>query len=793
MNELLPLRDVDRLGDQLALFQALRLASPSVAIVWNRVTLGVDWVDGPIHESLGFSPDELIKGGWRWMTARMHPSDQVIFEKRLTSVEPPKPGEEEVREWDLRLRHRNGGWRWFRTRSVHYSSSGQDRVLFLFADITSSRRAEDALTQSEERFRALMEHSSDLISILDAQGNLRYNSPAGERLLGYSKKEFIGRNIFSLIHPEDQSRARAVFRRLLEQPGQPQMLVCRYQTKNGRWIWMESLGINKVHHPDIRGFIVNSRDVTDRKMAEEALLYSESQLADSQERYRELVELLPEAVFETDDRGRFRFLNPCGLQTFGYAAEDLDAGLRIHDLFELDAQRVLDELLANSQFLGSTVDVREFNAIRKDGATVPVSLHVVSVIRLGTCAGLRGILIDISERRRTEEEWGRLQERFRQSEKMEAVGQLAGGVAHDFNNHLSAIQGFAEILHEKLENPSLGRYLDRILSSCRRSAELTHQLLTFSGHVRPMEVPLDLDESIGEVVQLIERSFDKRVVIQHERADEACVVLGDPDQLQNAFLNLAFNARDAMPRGGILRFSTRVVSLDEDFVQNLSIPVDPGVFVDVTVSDTGVGMGPDVLAHLFESFFTTKLRGEGTGLGLVSLYSIVKGLGGAIQVSSEVGSGTQFHLYFPRSEMSVPVESAPPPVIPSFPVGKRLMVVEDEALVGEVLLEMLARLGHCGELFCDGRLALNRLTTEGPVYDAVILDLMMPNMNGLDAFREMRRVCPDLPVIVSTGQSLDGDARRIMDEGAVGFLQKPFQLSELAAMVKEVLSRTGQK
>jgi signal transduction histidine kinase/PAS domain-containing protein len=403
---------------------------------------------------------------------------------------------------------------------------------------------------------------------------------------------------------------------------------------------------------------------------------------------------------------------------------------------------------------------------------------------LEVMAGLIGRAIS---RARAQEEKAALQDLLRHAEKMQAIGHLAGGVAHDFNNQLTGILGYAELLRRGLPagSPLIG-YAERILLATKRSADLTGQLLAFARRGKYLEVSVDIHQTIREVVALLEHSVDKRITIETALDGRSHVVKGDPSQVQSALLNLAVNARDAMPNGGVLCFTTRVDDLDEEACARTSFDLEPGPYIQVEVSDTGVGMDRDVQARIFEPFFTTKAPGKGTGMGLAAVYGTVESHRAAVAVQSEPGKGTTFTLLFPLS-MADEAEFEPADEARRPDIRASILLVDDERMVLEVTREMLSHVGYRVTTCSDGPEALRLFREQGGKFDLVILDLVMPNMGGLDLFKAMREVAPDVRVILASGFSVDGDAQRILDQGARAFLQKPYRADDLAWTVADVL------
>ncbi|HAE37245.1 MAG TPA: hypothetical protein DCG57_01250 [Candidatus Riflebacteria bacterium] len=378
-----------------------------------------------------------------------------------------------------------------------------------------------------------------------------------------------------------------------------------------------------------------------------------------------------------------------------------------------------------------------------------------------------------------------LEERVRQGEKMEAIGQLAGGVAHDFNNQLSGILGYAELLAKKLDNePQLKKMAESIMTSALRSADLTRQLLAFARKGKFVSTPVDTHHLIAEVISLLQHSIDRRITIIQQLEAEIPVVAGDPGQLQNAILNLAINARDAMPDGGTLSFFTANIDFHEK-VRGHDLP--PGSYLQICVTDTGTGMNEEVKSRLFEPFFTTKQHGKGTGLGLAASYGAIKNHGGAISVYTEMHKGTTFRVLLPtgnhdgQSEVQISKSSG------RIPGKGNIMLVDDETIVREATAKMLEDLGYKVLECRDGEEAAELFRAISHDVDAVILDMVMPRLAGPETFAAMRKIKPDVKVLLASGFSINGAASGLLKAGAAGFLQKPYQIEELSQKLHETL------
>jgi CheY-like chemotaxis protein len=373
---------------------------------------------------------------------------------------------------------------------------------------------------------------------------------------------------------------------------------------------------------------------------------------------------------------------------------------------------------------------------------------------------------------------------------MQAVGQLAGGIAHDFNNQLVGIVGCADILRAELaEHPELISFADKILGSARRASDLTAHLLAFARKGKFLAVPVDLHDIINEVVALLERSIDKQIHITLGLGAHPPTTLGDPSQLQNCFLNLALNARDAMPNGGELRFMTSIVHIDEEYCRANPYAIEAGDHVEISVSDTGVGMNQTVIEHIFEPFFTTKEKEKGTGMGLAAVYGTVKNHKGTIGVYSEVGRGTTFRVHLPLLiETEVPRTAEPEAQPIGAPPGAHILLVDDEEMVCETTCTMLRSLGYRVSICRNGQDAVDFIEHSADEIDLVILDMIMPVMGGGATFDALKKVNSGVRVLVSSGYSLEGEAQEILDRGARGFVQKPFLKTKLSRAVREALT-----
>jgi nitrogen-specific signal transduction histidine kinase/ActR/RegA family two-component response regulator len=385
-------------------------------------------------------------------------------------------------------------------------------------------------------------------------------------------------------------------------------------------------------------------------------------------------------------------------------------------------------------------------------------------------------------------EQSRLEEQLRQSQKMDSIGQLAGGVAHDFNNMLGGIIGSAELLATRIgEDEKCSKFVTMIIDTAERAANLTGKLLAFSRKGKVLSSPVNIHGVIVDTIAILERSIDKRITIVHDLAAPHPIVIGDPSQIENAILNLGVNAGYAMPTGGTLILSTEEVVFGEDDCRESGFSLSPGPFIRITVQDEGVGMPPEVLERIFEPFFTTRGVGEGTGLGLSAVYGTVKNHHGAVHVESEEGQGTRVCLDLPCAVHSDAPDGEEGQEEVHSGSG-HILVVDDEAVIRMTSGTLIRDLGYEVTLAEDGEEALDLYRQDQERFDLVILDMVMPKLNGTDTFRRLRELDSDARVLISSGFTRDAGIGDLRDEGLLGFIKKPYRRSELSQVLSEILA-----
>jgi two-component system, cell cycle sensor histidine kinase and response regulator CckA len=513
---------------------------------------------------------------------------------------------------------------------------------------------------------------------------------------------------------------------------------------------------------------------------------AELALRESEERYRTLVHTLPDALTVADINGNVVYEAPTTLRFYGYDVDENLSGRRvidwIHPAYKAKALNLIDDLKA-----GRDVRHQEFMLTKKDGASFYGEVSASSMRDAqGNVTGFLSLVRDISDRKQAEAERAQLQAQLLQAQKMESIGRLAGGVAHDFNNMLSVILGYAELIQTQLakDDPLLNDIL-QIEKAGRRAKDITQQLLAFSRKQIIEPAIMDLNEFVTSTQKGLSRLIGEDINLHFSPGADLYKIKFDRSQLDQILINLAANARDAMPQGGQLKIETANIRLDEAFSKEHYM-MTPGDYVLLTVKDTGVGMDRETLLHAFEPFFTTKTVGKGTGLGLSTVYGIVIQGGGFIEAESEPGHGSTFRIYFPRmSEEAIVAEE-----IQECPMKQgtgKVLVVEDDPMVRDITVAMLASVGYKVQAAATPLAALEYCEKSCDPIDLLITDVVMPELSGAELRDKIQAMKPGLKVLFISGYASDIIAHHgILDEG-VNFIRKPFTLNDLAKAVQNVI------
>ncbi|HKI50005.1 MAG TPA: PAS domain S-box protein, partial [Desulfobacteria bacterium] len=572
--------------------------------------------------------------------------------------------------------------------------------------------------------------------------------------------------------PRNLPLARAVLKGEISRDAE---VIVHDQQGRERWV-----SVNAAPITDATGHVVAGisifQDITERKRGDEALKQSE-------EKFRTTFQSSPDAITITTRKdGRFVEVNDGFTKMSGYNREEVigKTPIELNLIVDLEDRKAFEEKFKQN----GEVDDFEMRYRTKDGIVRDTLLAARPLYFMNEPC-LVAVVKDVSEMKRTGKEKAELEKQLQHAQKMESMGTLAGGIAHDFNNLLMGIQGRASLMlmDKDSSHPDFG-HLREIEDYIQNAATLTRQLLGFARGGKYEVKPSDINELVRKNAHMFGRTR-KEISIHAKYHPQVWTVAVDQGQVGQVMMNLFINAWQAMPEGGELFLETRNVVLDEEYLKPFSIP--SGKYVEISVTDTGIGMDAATQKRIFDPFFTTKAMGRGTGLGLASAYGIIKNHGGIINVSSEKGKGTKFTIHLPASESKV-VDSKPGSIEGLRAGKKTLLLVDDEQIILETAEALLKKLGYEVFTASGGREAVRLYEERKDRIDAVILDMTMPSMSGGDTFDRLKEIDPGVKVILASGYSLDGHAEEIMDRGCDAFIQKPFKIKELSGKLEEILT-----
>jgi len=737
---------------------------------WDVATDHLEWF-GDIDKALGYEPGQFDRTIEAWLES-IHPDDQ----DRLAAAVNHHRKTGDPLHIEYSIRRKDGTWRYWTDRGAALvDQAGKPyKLIGVCSDITEQRQAAEALRQSEKRYRELADSLPQIVFETDKTGKLIFVNRNAFDLFGYSQHDFDrGVTALEMLIPEDRNRAMQNIQRVMlgEDSSGNEYTALR---KDGS-TFPVSIHANALIGEDkpvgMRGIII---DLSQKKEAEEALQQSEA-------RYRSLVENTMDGYFVCEiPSGRFVFLNQRSCDLHGYTMKE---GLELtvwEVMSPVDHGRIRERIQARLEHKDLSSELQTYTAVRKDGSSFRGEIST-SLVSFQGITGVQGIIRDI-----TEQEC--LERQLQQAQKMEAVGTLAGGIAHDFNNLLMGIQGRASLLLMRKDSAHADfEHLKGIEDYVKSAADLTRQLLGFARGGKYEVRPTDLNGLLKKSSEMFGRT-KKEITIHPKYQKDLWAVEADPGQIEQVLLNLYVNAWQAMPGGGELYLETQNMVIDE----NNSKPyhVEAGKCVKISITDTGSGMDEATRKRIFDPFFTTKEMGRGTGLGLASVYGIIKGHGGFIDVYSEKGHGTTFKIHLPamktkgmrqRAETDNGLEMARG--------AETILLVDDEDMIIEVGTELLREMGYRVLIARSGREAIE-IVSESSAPDLVILDMIMPGMGGGETYDRLKEINTGIKVLLSSGYSKNGQATEILERGCNGFIQKPFNVVELSQKLREILELT---
>lgn len=714
-------------------------------------------------EKLGYSEDELVA---RPFIDFVHPDDRQDTLDEMARQQ--KIGSS--MNFENRYICKDGSYKWLSWRATFVKDEG---LTYATArDITDLKQAEQSLRESEERFRSFFELTADMACIA-ASGYFLQLNEAWEKVLGYSRQELMERPFIDFIHPEDQESTRQVIEEKIAKGETVISFENRYICKDGSIAWLEW---TSKPLPELGIEFAIARDITERKRMEHEILAASSYS-------RNLIETSLDPLVTISTEGKIMDVNKAtetvtGISRDTLIGSDFSSYFTDPNKAREGYQQVFEE--------GSVMDYPL--AIRHTSGKITDVLYNAAVYRdeSGDIAGIFAAARDITERKNAEEERERLREQLVQAQKMESVGRLAGGIAHDFNNALQTILGNAELaLMETSGQNDLRENLEAVKRAGEHSADLTRQLLAFARQQTVDPVIIDLNETVSDILGMLKRLIGENIDVVWESQAEKATIKVDPAQVSQVLANLCVNARDAIDGVGTITIQTRDVRFDEAYVHEHP-GFEEGEYILLAVSDDGCGMNEEVREHIFEPFFTTRPIGEGTGLGLATVYGIIRQNDGFVNVYSEPGVGTTFKIYLPLAAGETATKPASMPAMPQGH-GETVLLVEDELTIIKVGIKMLESLGYKVIAADNPDRALEIAQTSIEEISLLVTDVVMPGMNGYELATRLQELKPAMRCLFMSGYTSNVITHNgVLDEG-LNFMPKPFSIEELADKVRSVL------
>jgi PAS domain S-box-containing protein len=707
-----------------------------------------------------------------------HPEDvdiSPIFIRQAVS------GEVSHAEFEKRYFHKQGHIVWAKVSSSIVRDSQDTPIYFIshVQDISEQKIAEQYMRESEKRYRTVFENTGTAMIIVDEDMTLSMVNSEFEMMSGYSKDELEGKKRWNeFVAPEDLERMQGYHIERRENGNKiPQEYEFRFRDRLGI---IKHILVKVGMIPGTKMSVASLIDITQRKKNEEAL-------RESGRKYKDLFDSIIDIFYRTDNEGKILIVSPSLKKVFGYSPEEV-IGKKLSSFYVCSKQReaFLELLKEKEQVKGYEAEMKD-----KDGSVVWVSTDATYYRdENGNILGVQGITRDISEQKKAEDKKRRLESKLRQSQKMEAIGTLAGGVAHDFNNFLSVIFGNADLLlmDLKKDHPFYGG-IREIRKAGEGAASLTRQLLAFSRKQAIQPEVKNLNDVIHIITKMIGSLIGENIELQTFLDPDLKPVEVDIGQMEQVLINLSVNARDAMPTGGKLTVETKNLDLNEDFFKTHGVEGETGSYVILRVSDTGIGMEKEILFHIFDPFFTTKGIERGTGLGLSTVYGIVKQNNGYIFVDSKPGKGSAFEIYLPavrKEKKSVAAETV---AEDSLAGSETILVVEDDMNLQKLTSRILGRYGYRVLQASNGDEALNLSHKhDGPIH-LVLTDVIMPGMNVQEMAKKIQFRRKETRILFMSGYMDDTiSLHGVLDPG-INFLQKPYTPQSLAQKVRKVLDR----
>ena len=641
--------------------------------------------------------------------------------------------------------------------------------IFNIEEAVEHKRVDEKLRESEERYRTIIEFSNDMIWTLDNEGRFLFFNKRSEEITGFKLEDWRGKSFSPLIEKEYLPNVIEAFQKTLN--GEPQQYEVSVKKEDGSYFFLSVNTAPIYSKGKVLGTVSFGRDITDHKKAVEALKQSE-------EKYRMLIDNIQDGVFIIQD-DKIQFANEAFARVGGYTVEEV-IGKEFKELVAPEDLEIVADRYYRRQAGEDVPREYEFHALHKDGRTrILVNMNVGLITFHGRMASM-GTVKDITEKKMLESQLLRAQ-------RMESIGTLAGGIAHDINNVLTPIMLSQELLREKFTDKESQNYLNIIQRSTQRGASLMKQVMSYARGVEGERNALQVTHLISEIRQIAKETFPRNIEIRTDIPKDLWNLSGDATQLHQVLMNLCVNARDAMPDGGILHICAENLLIDEDYA-HINIDAKVGPYITITVSDTGTGIPPGILERIFEPFFTTKEHGKGTGLGLSTALGIVKSHGGFMTVYSEVGKGTAFKVYLPAITTTETLKAQQHQHELPAGHGELILVVDDEEQIREMTKKTLETHGYKVITANDGKEAIALYAQKRDEIQLVLMDMMMPVMDGSVSIRELHKANPEVKIITVSGLTEKEKIENVDDVQVQAFLMKPYTAEKLLKTIREVLN-----
>ncbi len=763
----------------------------------------ITYVAPNVQLLLGHSPPELTG---TLFAPLIHPDELPATLKFLQEIVTTGVSQSGL---EYRIRHKNGNWRWFISNASIVTDvvSGAQLFLGIGRDITDRKLTEKSLLESEEKYRILLEESSDSIFSLTPEGCYGYANRAFTRSLGKRTEEVIGHTLWD-VFPRDGADMRFAALSLAFSRREVREIEVRIPGVGGDRHYMTTITPIVSPKGDALSAICSARDITKLKSAETALRETALQLDLQKQELLQINETLEQrvtertaelllintrftqvaehgrmVVWEVDPQGRYTYISDMSTALYRVRPEAAIGTMHLYDMLApSERQDVMEKLVKMFANREPFIDFEHGSILDDDGRTIWVSTNGIPQLDgSGTFLGYRGTDIDISAGRK-------LQEQLSQSQKLESVGRLAGGIAHDFNNKLMVILGYAELAREDIDSPAkVLEYLDEISTAAGLSRQITLQLLGFSRQQIAAPRALNVNSLIVEIQKTLPRLIGEQIALVFSPDNALWNVKLDPVQFDQIVMNMAVNARDAMPEGGEFSIGTANITIDAGHSRT-NIDIKPGECVCITFGDTGTGIDKNTLKHIFDPFFTTKEPGKGTGLGLATIHGIISQNGGFIEVATTPGKGTCFSVFFPRHDAEI--QSCVPRVTKPATGSGSILLIEDEAPLRKMVTIFLGKIGYVVYAAATPGEALKIAADSDLPLNLVLTDVVLPGMNGLELFERIREMRPGIKVVYVSGYYSEYAALKTVSEEGL-FIQKPYDLKKLSELLKILLTDGG--